>query len=92
MNGEGIEADPERAFAMYQAMVEDDFGIVQLELGKAYAHGRGVAQNLDEALRWFKLADANGIEDARAEIDALGLEPPPPAIDLSGFGREGPGY
>lgn len=91
MNGEGMEADPERAFAMYQAMVQDDFGIAQLELGKAYAKGRGVEQNLDEALRWFKLAQANGIEDAAAEIEALGLEPVT-EVDLSGFGREGPGY
>ena len=91
MNGEGIEADPQRAFEMYQAMVQDDFGIAQLEIGKAYAKGRGVEQNLDEALRWFKLAQANGIEDAAAEIEALGLEPVA-EVDLSGFGREGPGY
>ena len=50
MNGEGLEADPERAFAMYQAMVQDDFGIAQLEIGKAYAKGRGVDQDLERLL------------------------------------------
>ena len=46
--------------------------IPQLRLGTMYEEGRGVAQNLTEARRWYGLAAARGNADASAAWERLG--------------------
>ena len=40
----------------------------QFVMGKFYAGGDGVQQNLDEAVRWLQLAVENGIEEAKQAL------------------------
>jgi TPR repeat protein len=72
--------------------VAPDFGLAQYTLGLAYANGTGVPQDRTKALEWFRLAESYGMGEATEQIAALEQVPNPNAIDLAGFGREGPGY
>jgi len=91
LNGMGIDADPARAIELYRA-VSSDFGLAQYALGLAYAYGNGVAEDRAEAIRWLRMAELYGVALATEQIAALQEEADPDAVDLSGFGREGPGY
>ena len=91
--GWGIERDPQRAIALYEAVAKD-FGLAQYTLGLLYAEGHEVPQDRDEALRWLRLAESYGVVEATAEIAAIlnAGEAETGGIDLTGFGREGPAY
>ncbi len=89
--GWGVERDPQRALSLYQA-VSADFGLAQYTLGLLYAEGVEVPQDRTEALRWLRLADSYGVDEAAAEIAALMEQADAPGVDLAGFGREGPAY
>jgi hypothetical protein len=91
MAGAGIDEDPERAIGLYQAVAKD-FGLAQLSLGLAYKQGIGVPQDRDQALHWLRLAQNFGVMEADPEIAGLLSGGEVEAIDLTGFGREGPGY
>lgn len=89
--GWGVERNPQRAVELYKA-VADDFGLAQYTLGLLYAEGYEVPQDTAEALRWLRLADSFGVTEAAPEIEALLAKADTPGVDLSAFGREGPGY
>jgi TPR repeat protein len=91
MSGSGIDADPQRAVSLYETVAED-FGPAQLALGLAYAQGLGVPQDRERAIYWLRLAETFGVEEAVPELTALLSGGEATAIDLTGFGREGPGY
>ena len=93
MSGSGIARDPQRAIALYKA-VAGDFGLAQYTLGLLYAEGYEVPQDRDEALRWLRLAESFGVQEAVPEISALLAEEggEVDSIDLTGFGHEGPAY
>ena len=44
---------------------------IQFNLGVMYNEGRGISQNLDEALYWFKRAAEKGDADAQAKLGML---------------------
>lgn len=92
LSGNGIEADPARAVDLYRQAAEGEFALGQYALGLAYAKGTGVGADRTEALKWLRLAEGYGLQDATREIAALQQESSPDVIDLTGFGREGPGY
>jgi TPR repeat protein len=89
--GAGIDQDQARAISLYEAVAED-FGPAQLALGLAYAHGLGVPQDREQALHWLRLAESFGVAEAVPELTTLLSGGEADAIDLAGFGREGPGY
>lgn len=93
MAGAGVDEDPARAIELYRA-VASDFGLAQLSLGLAYKEGLGVPQDREQALHWLRLAESFGATEAVPEITALLAEGEgeADAIDLTGFGREGPAY
>jgi TPR repeat protein len=91
MAGAGIDQERARAISLYEAVAED-FGPAQLALGLAYAHGLGVPQDREQALHWLRLAESFGVAEAVPELTALLSGGEADAIDLAGFGREGPGY
>jgi TPR repeat protein len=92
MAGAGVEEDPARAIALYEAVAKD-FGLAQYSLGVAYRLGMGVTADRDEALRWLRLAQSYGVVEADAEINGILAETDTTnVVDLTGFGREGPGY
>lgn len=93
LTGNGVDRDPQRALSLYNAVAKD-FGLAQYALGLLYAEGHEVPRDRDEALRWLRLAQSFGVTEADAEISALLSEGEGEAesVDLTGFGREGPGY
>lgn len=91
LSGQGVVADPARAISLYEEAA-NVFVDAQLRLGTIYATGEGVPADIETALMWFRRAAETGSEAAEAQIAALTAIPDPNAIDLSGFGREGPAY
>ncbi len=91
VEGRGIDADPARAVTLYQS-VASDFALAQYALGLAYANGTGVEADRAKAMEWFRMAEMYGLPEATEQIGVLQALPDPNAIDLTGFGREGPGY
>jgi len=92
MEGLGVPSDPAAAADLYQAAAETEFCPAEYALGLAYAAGTGVAADADEAAMWFRRAIGHGI-NAEADLDKLtGSPSEDEPVDLSGFGREGPGY
>jgi TPR repeat protein len=91
--GSGIERDPKRAIALYEAVARD-FGLAQYTLGLLYAEGYEVPQDDQQALHWLRLAESFGVAEATDEITAVLAkgEGGADSIDLTGFGREGPAY
>jgi TPR repeat protein len=91
MAGAGVDQDPARAVSLYEAVAKD-FGLAQYSLGVAYRLGIGVPEDREQALHWLRMAQSFGVIEADAEINGILAEADSNAIDLSGFGREGPGY
>jgi TonB family protein len=52
------ETDRTKAFALLKSAAEQGFASAQYDMGRRYEKGNGVAANLDEAMRWYKLAAA----------------------------------
>nr|WP_052170543.1 TonB family protein [Massilia sp. JS1662] len=52
------EADRAKAFALVKSAAEQGHAPAQFEVGRRYEKGNGVTANLDEAMRWYKLAAA----------------------------------
>ncbi len=91
LSGAGVPEDPVQAIALYEAAAEQNFAPAQYGVGRAYAEGWGVAVDPAAALAWFRKALDNGMREAEADIARLEAGPVVP-IDMTGFGREGPGY
>lgn len=51
-NGGGVSKD----FLEAKAMAEKGDAVAQLNLGRNYYHGRGVAQDFEEAIKWYRKA------------------------------------
>ncbi|MEO6012855.1 MAG: tetratricopeptide repeat protein [Devosia sp.] len=92
VGGLGVDVDPARAVELYQAAADKDFGLAQYVLAMAYASGVGVEADPAKALEWFKRALSSGVNDAEQQIALLSSVAVDGDIDLTGFGREGPGY
>lgn len=71
--GLGVEADPARAFQLYrdEATREGSLSHAKHRLGLAYLNGVGVAPDLKEAQRWFRVAAQAGFYPARYELAEL---------------------
>lgn len=89
--GDGVATDPQRAVALYEA-VSASFAPAQFALGVAYAEGVGVEADRGKALEFLRLAEGAGVPGAAEQIAALEPGTEMREVDLSGFGREGPGY
>ena len=90
--GNGVEADPDRAISLYESAAAKSFGLAQYVLGMAYASGTGVAADPAVALDWYRKALDNGVADAEQQIALLESGSVTISVDMTGFGREGPGY
>jgi uncharacterized protein len=60
MGGEELSHDPAQSLALYRLAADQGLDVAQVSLGSLYYLGRGVAQDLDAALRLFLLAAAQG--------------------------------
>ncbi len=70
-NKPGFSKDLKRAFALYQHAADQKNPQGQFYVGQCYERGIGVAQDIDEAFRWYQLAAKNG--DIRAQAKREGI-------------------
>jgi TPR repeat protein len=63
-HGEGIAADPQRAFDWYSHSAEQGYPKAQYQLGVMYMTGRGVVRDDRQARQWFARAAEAGDKDA----------------------------
>ena len=52
------DADRAKGFALLKSAAEQGLAPAQYQMGRRYEKGDGVTANLDEAMRWYKLAAA----------------------------------
>jgi hypothetical protein len=68
-------SDDLRALGYIREAAEGGRADGQNILGWMYEHGRGVAQNREEAIRWYRKAAAQGHKDAKQRLGKMGVEP-----------------
>ena len=66
-----LEADAQEAQRWMRAAAEKDHGYAQMMLGRYLAVGAAGSPDPIEARRWLEKAVAQGIEEARPDLDAL---------------------
>jgi len=70
--GEGLQQDYARAFEWCtRASANDASGSSSTLLGDLYFHGRGVAQDADQARRWYEIAAARGHAHAQFMLGVI---------------------
>jgi len=65
---EGPGQDLGEAYRWYRAAAEQGRSIAQVELGRMYRDGRGIARNAEEAFRWFLRAARAGNPYAQLQV------------------------
>ena len=60
LQGEGMPADPARAFALYTALAREGEVSAEIALGFCYESGRGVGVDYSRAATWYRLAARHG--------------------------------
>jgi uncharacterized protein len=66
-----IGVDAAHAVAVCRRQANEGDAIAQTDLGKMYAEGRGVAQDLNEAKHWFQLAADQGQPDGQYNLGVM---------------------
>ena len=67
----GLTADRTEAFKWFLRSARQNYAGGQLNLGVCYANGWGVAQDKDEAYRWYEKAAAQGMEKAKDYMENI---------------------
>jgi TPR repeat protein len=62
------------AATWYRAAAEAGHAEAQFALGRLYARGEGLPQQLEEAARWFEKAAEQGVAEAQVNIAAFHLQ------------------
>lgn len=74
-NQDGMRAyragDYSAALEIFRPLAQSGDAIAQSSLGLMYFHGRGVPQNYSEAMRWYRLAAAQGNALAQQRLERL---------------------
>ena len=66
-----LERDSNMAFKLFSVAAEKGNAVAQFKLGYMYQHGRGVAKDDAEALRYYGLAAAQGNADAAQKLKEM---------------------
>jgi TPR repeat protein len=66
-----VAKDPVEAVKWYRKAAEQNYADAQLNLGRCYVQGEGVAEDLVEAYKWLLLAARQGDEDAKKIVAVL---------------------
>ena len=70
LNGEGVDKDPQQAFAAFsRASAKDITG--QYWLGYCYENGIGTAQDMAQAVYWYQKSAQRGDHVSQPAVDAL---------------------
>ena len=57
---------------LFRLAAEQGYADAQFNLGNMFTNGQGVAQDREEAIRWYRLAAAQGNAWAKSRLKALG--------------------
>lgn len=74
----GVDAynrgDYQQAYEIFRSLTEQGNAFAQFNLGEMYYKGRGVPQNDEEALRWYRAAAEQGDENARVMLAIIEVQ------------------
>ena len=71
-NGKGVSQDDEKAMELYKQAADDGEDYAMNNLGRIYENGDcGQEKNLEEALKWHKLAAENGYDGAQESVERI---------------------
>ena len=65
-HGDGVPVAPDKAAVYFRQAAQADHAKAKLRLAQAYQQGSGVARSLTQAYEWAILADAAGMQQAKA--------------------------
>ena len=71
LEGQGAEADPAAAAALYRSAAEAGWGEAAVKLAELFRQGRGVPQDLGQTVRWLRVAIEAGHVEALPSLMAL---------------------
>lgn len=71
LHGRGVEADVDKAIALYRSLAERDFAFAQYRLAQIYLDGALVPPDPERALGWLQRAALLGLVDAQLELSRL---------------------
>ncbi len=71
--GAGVRANPAEAVRLFQAAADRGSGLAMRNLGIMYETGQGVRADRKKAIEYYRKALAAGDEDARGELERLGV-------------------
>ena len=66
-----MEVDREEALRLGRLSAEQGCDYAQFNLAECYEQGRGVEQDLEQAIHWYTLAAEQGDEDAIEALERL---------------------
>jgi TPR repeat protein len=72
--GHGVPPDQKRGAELFMSAAEKGVAVAQNRLARCYANGAGVDKNIAEALKWYYIAKAGGIDDE--VLEALAAKQP----------------
>ena len=62
------------AFDWCRMAAEQGNAVAQFNLGRCYAHGEGVNEDMTEAVKWFRAAAEQGDENAKVLLEEIESE------------------
>lgn len=71
LHGQGGEADPAAAIALYRALAERGVAYAQYKLARLYLDGEHVARDVQRALAWMQRAAGLGLVEAQLGLSRL---------------------
>ena len=72
LNGQGVQANPEKAFSAFQAAADRGDITSQCWLGLMYENGTGTSQDMTQAVKWYETSARRGDLIAAPAMTALG--------------------
>lgn len=73
LNGKGVERDFSRALQFLKITAANNHTASFFLLGLIYENGLGVAQNIEEALRWYRKSAEKGDKEASNKVQDLSI-------------------
>lgn len=70
--GLGVGKNYQKAMDYYRSAANLGYSFAQYNLGMLYLNGHGVKKNKNKAIYWLDLASYQGVDQARAQLKALG--------------------
>ena len=70
--GQGVSQDDEKAIGLYKQAADGGSNVAMHNLGRIYENNEcGQEQNLEEALKWYKLAAEKNLDGAQESVERV---------------------